>query len=107
MMALGWMGLVTLLFLRSSSGFARLASVGRMALTNYLAQSLLLTGLFYGLGFYGSASVGFAVGAMVVVWALELLWSRPWLARFRFGPAEWLWRRLTYGRGIGRAKSAR
>ena len=99
-MALGWMGLVAMLFLRSSSGLARLAAVGRMALTNYLAQSILLTGLFYGLGLYGRASVAFAVGAMFAVWALELLWSRPWLARFRFGPAEWLWRRLTYGPGI-------
>lgn len=99
-MALGWMGLVATLFLRSPAVFGRLAAVGRMALTNYLAQSLLLTGLFYGLGFYGNASVGFAAGAMVVVWALELLWSRPWLARLRFGPAEWLWRRLTYGRAV-------
>lgn len=100
-MALGWMGLVSLLFLRSSYGFARLSAVGRMALTNYLAQSIILTLFFYGFGLYGRASVGFAVGAMVAVWALELLWSRAWLARLRFGPAEWLWRRLTYGRGIG------
>ena len=106
-MALGWMGLVTLLVLRSFYGFGRLAAVGRMALTNYLAQSIILTGLFYGLGLYGRTSIAFAVGVMVVVWALELLWSPPWLARFRFGPAEWLWRRLTYGRGIGRAKGLR
>lgn len=101
-MALGWMGLVALLFSRSPAGFVRLSAVGRMALTNYLAQSIILTSLFYGFGLYGRASVGFAVGAMFALWALELFWSRPWLARFRFGPAEWLWRRLTYGRGIGR-----
>jgi uncharacterized protein len=97
-MALGWMGLVAALHARyGGRGFGRLAAVGRMALTNYLAQSVIMTTFFYWLGFYGRTSVEFAVGLMVGVWVLELLWSGPWLSRFRYGPVEWLWRRLSYG----------
>ena len=79
---------------------ARLAAVGRMALTNYLMQSLLMTTLFYGYGFglYGSVDRFAQMGIVVVVLALELWWSPLWLERFRFGPCEWLWRSLTYWR---------
>jgi uncharacterized protein len=104
-MALGWMGLVALLYVRSKKGsegagggFRELAAVGKMALTNYLVQSILMTAFFYGLGFYGRTAVGPALALMAVVWMIELTWSRPLLSRFRHGPAEWLWRRLSYGR---------
>jgi uncharacterized protein len=90
-----------LLYLRP--GWARrlnlLAPVGRMALTNYLSQSVLGVMLFYGVG----AGIGPASGmpGLLVAWALvfgaQVAWSRAWLARFRYGPAEWLWRWLTYG----------
>ncbi len=78
----------------------RLAAVGRMALTNYLMQSVLLTTVFYGygLGLYGQVDRFAQMGFVLAVWALQLAWSAPWLARFRFGPAEWLWRSLTYRR---------
>jgi uncharacterized protein len=76
-----------------------LAAVGRMALTNYLLQSLVCTTIFYsyGLGWYGS--VGRAPGVMLalVIYAAQIPFSLWWLKRFRFGPAEWLWRTLTYG----------
>lgn len=106
LMALGWMGLVVLLHDRSrknsaegaGGGFRELAVVGKMALTNYLVQSILMTAFFYGLGFYGRTAVGPALVLMFVVWIIELVWSRPLLSRFRHGPAEWLWRRLSYGR---------
>lgn len=106
-MALGWMGLVAWLHERSPGGaaFERLAAVGRMALTNYLAQSLIMTTFFYWLGFYSNTGAGAALLLMAVVWALELLWSRPWLSRFAYGPFEWLWRRLSYGGSA--AKGAR
>jgi uncharacterized protein len=77
-----------------------LAALGRMALSNYLAHSLVFTLLFYGYGagLYGrlgpATTLGFALGMI----ALQLTLSREWLARFRFGPVEWLWRSLTYGR---------
>lgn len=79
---------------------SRLAAVGRMALTDYLLQSVLCTTLFYGWGFGLFGHVGrFAqMGVVLAVWAFELWLSPLWLARFRFGPAEWLWRSLTYWR---------
>jgi uncharacterized protein len=100
--ALGHVGVVMLV---CQSGLlprltARLAAVGRMALTNYLMQSVICTTIFYGYGFglYGSVSRTGLVGVVLAVWAVQLLVSPVWLAYFRFGPAEWLWRTLTYGR---------
>ena len=106
-MAVGWMGLVASLFVRFPRRFGRLSDVGRMALTNYLAQSVIMTGVFYGFGLYGKASAGLAVALMAGVWTLELLWSRPWLSRFSYGPAEWLWRRLSYGDRFETKKAVR
>lgn len=79
---------------------ARLAAVGRMALTNYLMQSILCTTLFYGygVGLYGKLDRTGLAGVVLAVWAAELAWSPVWLRYFRFGPAEWLWRSLTYWR---------
>lgn len=87
---------------------ARLAAVGRMALTNYLTQTLLCTTLFYGYGFgvFGRLDRFDLLGVVAAVWLLQLAYSPLWLRHLRFGPAEWLWRSLTYGkmqpmRGIG------
>jgi uncharacterized protein len=76
---------------------ARLAAAGRMALSNYLATSLICTALFQGWGFGLFATLGRWQLLLVVlaVWALILAWSKPWLARYRYGPAEWLWRSLS------------
>jgi uncharacterized protein len=78
----------------------RLAMVGRMALSNYLGQSILGALLFYtiGLGLFGRYTGWHLYVFVAVIWALQLAASSWWLARFRFGPAEWLWRSLTYGR---------
>jgi uncharacterized protein len=79
---------------------ARLAAVGRMALSNYLIHSILCTTLFYGYGFglFGHVNrVGLAC-IVLLIWVAQLAYSPIWLARFRFGPAEWLWRSLTYWR---------
>ncbi len=100
--ALGHVGLVMLIWKAGALGAVtrRLAAVGRMALSNYLAQSLICTAVFYGwgLGFYGRLERDELMLVVLGVWALELLWSPWWLGRFRFGPAEWLWRSLTYGK---------
>lgn len=79
---------------------ARLAAVGRTALSNYLVHSLLLTTVFYGygLGLFERLSRAELLGVVAVVWAVQLAFSEPWLRRFRFGPVEWLWRTMTYGR---------
>ena len=79
---------------------ARLAAVGRMALTNYLLQSILCTMLFYGygVGLFGRVDRVGLWGIVLVIWAMQMMLSPIWLARFRYGPAEWLWRSLTYWR---------
>ena len=77
-----------------------LAPVGRMALTNYLAQSVVCIFIFYGIGLgaYGRVGPTAALGISVAVFAALAAASAYWLRRFRYGPAEWAWRSLTYGR---------
>jgi len=77
-----------------------LAAVGRTAFSNYLLQTVLATSVFYGhgLGLFGSVSRTEALAVVVGIWALQIPLSVVWLRRFRFGPMEWLWRVLTYGR---------
>jgi len=76
----------------------RFGAVGRMALTNYLMHSIILTTVFYGygLGLYGQIPRFAQMGFVVAVVALQLALSPWWLARYRFGPVEWLWRSITY-----------
>ncbi|UCF05574.1 MAG: DUF418 domain-containing protein [bacterium] len=75
-----------------------LAAVGRMALTNYLMQTVICTTVFYGHGFglFGRVERMWHPLIIVAVWIPQLVWSPLWLRHFRFGPAEWLWRTLTY-----------
>ncbi|RYZ16556.1 MAG: DUF418 domain-containing protein, partial [Myxococcaceae bacterium] len=76
-----------------------LAPVGRMALTNYLMQTVVSLCLYdgWGLGLIGKLPPSRCVALTLVVFALQIPFSHAWLSRFRFGPAEWLWRSLTYG----------
>jgi uncharacterized protein len=76
----------------------RLAALGQMALTNYISQSIICTLIFYGIGFglFGQLERITQFIVVVSVWILQLLWSRPWLNKYRFGPLEWVWRSLTY-----------
>lgn len=73
---------------------------GRMALTNYLSQTILGILIFYGIGFglYRSLSPWEFTGVAVAIFAAQILWSRLWLRHFAQGPMEWLWRLGTYGR---------
>ena len=75
-----------------------LRHAGRMALTNYLAASIIGTFFFsrYGLGYWGEVTRAGQVLFVVVVFSLQLLFSRWWLSKFRYGPMEWLWRAITY-----------
>jgi uncharacterized protein len=81
---------------------ARLAATGRLALTNYLATSLIFALLFsgWGLGLFAKVDRGAALLLALIPIALMLIWSPAWLARFRQGPAEWLWRSLAQGRPL-------
>jgi len=79
--------------------YTPLAAVGRLALTNYLTHTAIYLGFFYGLGLgqIGRHSVTVAVGLVCVIYAAQACFSMLWLRPFRFGPAEWVWRCLTYG----------
>lgn len=98
---LGYVGALTLASLSARLGpwlQAWLAPAGRMALTNYLTQSLVASCVFfgYGLGVYGELGRAGQSLFVLAVFALQVLASRWWLARFRYGPMEWLWRAITY-----------
>lgn len=77
-----------------------LAPIGRMALTNYLSQSMFMVILFYGVGFnlLGKTGTGVCLVFSIIIFGFQITVSSWWLKRFRFGPAEWMWRCLTYGR---------
>jgi uncharacterized protein len=78
----------------------RFAAAGRMALTNYLLQAIICTTIFYGhgLGLFGQVERTGQILIVFGVWIIQLWVSPVWLRYFRFGPAEWIWRSLTYWR---------
>jgi len=100
LVALGWVGLVMLLFKSNVLGFAKriLAAVGQMALTNYFMQTIICTTIFYGHGFgaFGHFERTHQIVTVLAVWIVQLIWSPIWMRYFRFGPFEWAWRSLTY-----------
>ena len=99
---LGYVGLVMLACKTAAlRGVARpFAAVGRTALSNYLLQTVICTTIFYGhgLGLYGSVDRTGQLAIVLGVWTVQLIASPLWLRRYRFGPAEWVWRSLTYGK---------
>lgn len=80
--------------------FNRLRAVGQMAFTNYIVHTLICTFIFFGYGLNYFAEVEFykIYSVVFAIWILQLSYSAPWLKRFLFGPCEWLWRSLTYGK---------
>ncbi|HWI87159.1 MAG TPA: DUF418 domain-containing protein, partial [Sphingomonas sp.] len=95
----------SILILTVQSGAAnwltdRFAAAGRMAFSNYLGTSLIMTTIFYGYGFglFGQLSRSELYFLVSAQWLLILAWSRPWLRHFRYGPFEYLWRSLSRGR---------
>ncbi|MCT1578684.1 DUF418 domain-containing protein [Oceanobacillus kimchii] len=77
-----------------------LQAVGKMAMTNYLCQSIISFWLFYGVGFglYGKVDPLIQLILVLVIFILQMIGSMWWMKNFRFGPFEWLWRTLTYGK---------
>ena len=100
LLCLAYLSALALLSLRPCWG-ARLkvlAPVGQMALTNYLMQSIICTLIFYGyvLGLFGKVGPAAGILLTVVIYLIQIPISHWWMKRFRYGPAEWLWRSLTY-----------
>jgi uncharacterized protein len=102
MLALGYAATVGLLVVDGRRIVSLFAPLGRMALTNYLMQSVICVVLSYGFGFglwwRTGASTAVAIAAAIVL--LQTPLSAWWLSRYRFGPVEWIWRRFTYARPI-------
>ena len=75
-----------------------LSMIGRTALSNYLLQTLICTTIFYGYGFgiYGKIERWQMIPIVILVWLLQILLTRLWMRKYRFGPVEWIWRSLTY-----------
>lgn len=101
-MILGLAALLTLLAVQAQNGWLgeRLVAAGRMAFTNYIAMSIVMTLVFHGWagGLYGELNRLELLLIVALGWALMIAWSRPWVARYRYGPLEYLWRGLTYWR---------
>ena len=102
MLALGYAATIALLVVDGRRFITVFGPVGRMALTNYLMHSIICVTLSYGFGlglwWRTGASRAMAIAAAIIVVQIPL--SAWWLSRFRYGPVEWIWRRLTYGRPI-------
>ncbi|PEQ14757.1 hypothetical protein B2G71_03375 [Novosphingobium sp. PC22D] len=104
LIALGYAALLVLAvpaLVRTRPG-RRLVAAGRMALSNYVGTTVVMTAIFYGwgLGLFGRFG-NLELWAFVLLgWALMLAWSEPWLRRFRQGPLEWAWRSLTLARFV-------
>lgn len=95
-MVVAYAALIILLTRNGGWLVERIAAAGRAAFTNYLGTSIVMTGVFYGwgLGLYGALSRAELWLVVLAMWLVMLLWSKPWLDRFRYGPIEWLWRSL-------------
>lgn len=96
LLTIGYAAILVML-VRQFSGkafIARVAATGQAAFSNYLGTSIVMTTIFYGygLGLYGDVSRPGLWAFVIGAWAIMLLWSKPWLDRFRYGPLEWLWR---------------
>ena len=93
----GIIGIANLRVGRTLLGWA--APLGRMAFTNYLAQSVILGWIFYGygLGLFGRLGITSALAIALAVYFVQVPFSAWWLGRYRYGPVEWLWRSLMYG----------
>ena len=101
-MTLFYITAITLLFQKEKwhERLAPLANVGRMALSNYITHSVVLTFFFYGygLGLYGETDPTFAALLTIVVYLAQIRFSQSYFERYQFGPLEWGWRKLSYGR---------
>ena len=107
-LALAYAAGLCLIFQRWRPVMDAFAPVGRMALTSYITHSVVGTAVFYGLGLglFGKVSLTVSVAGALVLYVVQMVVSRLWLSRAQFGPAEWVWRMLTYRRRFALLKGA-
>lgn len=100
-LAMSYASLLALLFLKKPSLLNWFEPVGKMALTNYVSQSILAISVFYGIGLGLAGKLGYTLilGVALSIFLIQLLVSNLWLSRFKQGPLEWVWRKMTYGKG--------
>lgn len=102
LMSIGYVGIIVLFCKAGTRSFLakRLADVGRMSLSNYLFQSIICGIIFYGHGFnlFGDLDRSAQAVFVLAIWVVNIAFSGIWLKYFWFGPFEWLWRSLTYGK---------
>ncbi|HKT75673.1 MAG TPA: DUF418 domain-containing protein [Sphingobium sp.] len=100
-LAVGWAALILWMWARRRDHpmAARIAAVGRMALSNYIGTSLVMCAIFYGwgLGLFAQLRPAQLPLLILCAWPVMLIWSKLWLSRFAMGPLEWLWRSLSRG----------
>jgi len=98
MMVIGYAALIIMIVDKAANNalIIRIAAAGRTAFTNYIGTSIIMTSIFYGygLGFFGQIERHQLPLFVLGSWILMLLWSKPWLMHFQYGPLEWLWRSL-------------
>ena len=95
--ALAYISLIAIWDRKPVSGFhLRIRSVGQMALTNYLTQTIIGVTIFATIFNKGDLNRSGIVVFILCGWGIQLAWSKPWLTHFKFGPAEWVWRCVTY-----------
>jgi len=103
-MALGVIALIVTLWQTAAwrKVLGAFAPVGRMALTNYLTQTVVSMFIFYGwgLGYYGKVGPLYATLLALAIFAVQIVTSTIWLKYFAYGPVEWIWRQLTYKRSL-------
>lgn len=104
LMAAGYLAALVLLAPRMAGTWlgTRLSACGRMAFSNYIGTTVLMTAIFYGwgLGLVGTLGAAAQLPFVLLGWAAMLAWSKPWLACFRQGPLEWAWRSLVEKRRL-------
>lgn len=110
LMALGYIGIVMVIAKSSTRSFMakRLADVGKMALSTYLLQSIICGFLFYGhgLSLFGDLDRSLQMVTVLGVWVFNIAFASLWLNYFKYGPFEWLWRSLTYGKAQRMSKAS-
>jgi len=101
-LALGIAALLALWYRKSPNGLNIFVPVGKMALSNYIFQTFIAVLIFYGIGFGFAGKFGFTVimGIAILIFILQIIISKLWLQHYKFGPIEWVWRQLTYGKKI-------